>query len=502
MSQMFKQVFVVDFEFTTEPQGTPGERPVPLCLVAREVISGRVIRLWRDEFGSEPPYPIDESTLIVAYYASAEMGCHLALGWPMPARVLDLYAEFRQRTNGLILPAGKGLLGASVYFGLDHMDAAEKTDMRDLAIKWFQAPRTAQNRTDLIDYCQTDVDATARLLKAMLPGIDMPPAIAVRGRSMRAVAAMEHVGVPIDTVAQKRLTANWQGIQEGLIEVIDSAYGVFEGRTFKRQKFKNLVTRLGIPWPLTESGEIALDDRTFRHMAKAYPIISPLRELRYSLGQLRLLSDLSVGSDGRNRALLSPFRSRSGRNQPSNAKYIFGPAVWLRGLIRPEPGCGVAYIDWSQQEFGVAAALSGDLAMQDAYLSGDPYLAFAKRAGAVPDHATKDSHSEVRELFKQCVLGVQYGMREYLLAERIGQSHLAARELLAAHREAFRQFWMWSEAAVDHAMLHRSLSTVFGWTIHTGAGADPKSSQSEVSAKLPDAGERRGNAAAGVLLCH
>jgi hypothetical protein len=28
------------------------------------------------------------------------------------------------------------------------------------------------------------------------------------------------------------------------------------------------------------------------------------------------------------------------------------------------------------------AALSGDTAMQAAYLSGDPYLAFAKQAGA------------------------------------------------------------------------------------------------------------------------
>jgi DNA polymerase I len=49
----------------------------------------------------------------------------------------------------------------------------------------------------------------------------------------------------------------------------------------------------------------------------------------------------------------------------------------------------VAYIDWSQQEFGIAAALSGDIAMQAAYGSGDPYLDFAKQAGAVPRHATK-----------------------------------------------------------------------------------------------------------------
>jgi hypothetical protein len=72
---------------------------------------------------------------------------------------------------------------------------------------------------------------------------------------------------------------------------------------------------------------------------------------------MRLFADLAVGHDGRNRCLLSAFRSLTGRNQPSNARFIFGPSCWLRGLIRPEPGRAIAYVDWSQQEFGVAAAL-------------------------------------------------------------------------------------------------------------------------------------------------
>ena len=90
--------------------------------------------------------------------------------------------------------------------------------------------------------------------------------------------------------------------------------------------------------------------------------------------------------------ILTAFRARSVRNAPSNSKYIFGPSVWLRGLVKPPPGYGVAYIDWAQQEFGIAAALSGDKAMQAAYMTGDPYLAFAKQAGAVPPDATKASH--------------------------------------------------------------------------------------------------------------
>ena len=51
-------------------------------------------------------------------------------------------------------------------------------------------------------------------------------------------------------------------------------------------------------------------------MAKAYPEVSPMRELRSALSEMRL-SDLAVGADGRNRTILSAFRSRTGRNQPS-----------------------------------------------------------------------------------------------------------------------------------------------------------------------------------------
>jgi hypothetical protein len=55
-----------------------------------------------------------------------------------------------------------------------------------------------------------------------------------------------------------------------------------------------------------------------------------------------------------------------------------------------------------------------------AYRFGDPYLAFAKQAGAVPIDATKQSHSAERDLFKACVLAVQYGMVPDALALRIG----------------------------------------------------------------------------------
>ncbi|MBX7075615.1 MAG: hypothetical protein K1X71_20940, partial [Pirellulales bacterium] len=235
--------------------------------------------------------------------------------------------------------------------------------------------------------------------------------------------------------------------------------------SFSAARFGEYLTRSRIPWPHLPSGALDLSDNAFRQMARQFPAIAPLRELRYSLSQLRL-NDLAVGADGRNRCLLSAFASRTGRNQPSNARFIFGPSVWLRGLIQPAPGRAVAYLDWCQQEFGIAAALSGDARMADAYSSGDPYLAFAKQAGAVPADATKQTHAAERERFKVCALAVQYGMAETSLAAALGQTEAHARDLLRLHRETYPRFWRWSQAAVDHAMLHGYLETVFGWRVH------------------------------------
>jgi hypothetical protein len=622
----FDDVWLVDFEFH-QPHG---ERPEPICLVAREYRSGRSFRLWQDDFSMEirPPFEVGNDALFVAFYASAELGCFQSLGWPIPARILDLFCEFRCLSNGLDTPCGSSLLGALAYFGIDGIDVSDKAEMRELAIRG--GPYTQVERHSLLAYCETDVLGLAKLLTAMLPKIDLPRAM-LRGRYMAAAARMEWSGVPIDTEALTSLRDNWCGIKGRLTREIDRDYGVFvptgahrldpqsrlgaaiyraaaetgiqplhlaaavddvyaryreahapfiaaeiaarertglsvrrierwedSGRDhstwpaldvtarelaaehpelglgrgyvqeevaddtdhagllwdrlreptprllakhdreiideavvlaagapddlpddvelgFSAARWADWLIHNGIPWPRLASGNLALDDDTFRQMARVYPAVAPIRELRHALGEMRLFADLAVGIDGRNRCLLSAFRSLTGRNQPSNAKFIFGPSCWLRGLIRPEPGRAIAYVDWSQQEFGIAAALSGDPAMQSAYTSGDPYLTFAKQAGAVPPDATKETHKAERDLFKVCALAVQYGMGAKSLALSLDKPEAVARELLRLHRQTYPMFWAWSESAVDHAMLRGWLQTVFGWRVQVGPRANPRS---------------------------
>ena len=389
----------------------------------------------------------------------------------MPERVLDLFTEFRNRTNGVPIGNGAGLLGALAFFGLDGIGTAEKQQMRDLVLRG--GPWSDAERKVVLDYCQQDVDALARLLPRMLPAIDRPRAL-LRGRYMAAAARIERNGVPIDTGTLARLRMHWEGIQERLIAEIDAAYGVFEGRTFKAERFAQWLGRAGIPWPRLASGRLDLSDDAFRQAARAHPEVAALRELRYALSQLRL-SDLAVGRDGRNRCLLSAFRARTGRNQPSNTKFIFGPSVWLRGLIQPPPGHGaglhrlVAARVWHRRGAVGRSSHAGCLPL------GRSLPRFAKQAGAAPADATKASHKAVREQFKACVLAVQYGMGADALALRISQPPIRARELLRLHREIYRVFWRWSDRAVDYAMLTGGLHTCFGWRLRVSAEPNDRS---------------------------
>jgi DNA polymerase I len=466
----FRRIWCIDFEFISPD----GENPQPVCLVAKEIGTGRLIRLWQDQLGPEPPFEIDGETLIVAYYAPAEVGCFLALGWPVPTRLIDLYAEFRRETNALAVPEGRGLLAALSRHRITRITSDEKKAGRDLVIRG--SPWSESERHEILDYCESDVVCLPALLEAMLPAIaPAPQALGralLRGRYMVAVARMERTGVPIDQDTLTGIRDGWGLIKGDLIREVDADYGVYENGSFKAGLFAKYLADRGIAWPKTEAGRLQLDQDTFRDQAKVYPELAPLRELRHSLSELRI-EKLAVGSDGRNRAMLSPFGASTGRNTPSANRFIFGPSVWLRGLIKPGPGMAIAYIDWSSQEVAIAAALSGDPALIDAVASGDPYLSFAVRTRLAPEGATKASHRAVRDLCKACVLGTNYGMGARTLAFRANTSIVEAESLLRLLARTYPVFTEWQNKSVDVALLRGYMNTVFGWKLHVTGGTRP-----------------------------
>jgi DNA polymerase family A len=461
----FRSVWVGDTEFG----GAPGDIPAPRCAVFHEVHSSETVRMWEDELHAPaaPSWLTEPDNLFVAFFASAELGTFLALGWPLPRQVLDLYAEFRCLTNGKAFALGNSLVSALVHFELPALNAVEKQAMRRLALRG--GPWAEQERRDLLDYCEGDVRATTCLLKRMLPSIDLDRALQ-RGRYMRASASMEHVGVPVDRDSYVRVRSNLPELRTRAVQAVAGPDSPFVGDTLRSRDFAHWLDKRHISWPVDQRNRALFDAETFAAMSKRDARVRPIAKGRALLGQLNV-GDLTIGKDSRNRALLSPFRARSGRNQPSNSRFIMGCPSWMRVLVRPTQGQALGYLDFSQQELGIAAALSGDVAMQDAYRSGDAYLAFARQARAVPADATKRTHADVREVYKRCSLGVLFGMGAETLARRTGKSVYEAERLLVAHRRAYPTFWKWSDGVADVGRLHRLLHTVLGWQWIVGPDA-------------------------------
>jgi DNA polymerase I len=452
----FDEIVLADFEF----YGREGNRPTVVCLVAYELRSGRRFRLWQDQLGAKPPYRIDSRSLFVAFYASAELTCHLALGWELPRNIFDPFTEFRCLTNTSddFQPAAS-LLDALDHFHLDSISTRAKEFWRDVVMRG--PPWTDEERAGILEYCESDVQSLVKLLPVIpVPNLECS---LLRGSYMRADAWMRHRGIPVDKPLVDDMDAHWPDLRQEIIDDLNTRYPFFDGPVFKKKLLEQWVIEHRILyWPRTPTGQLATDAETLRAIATRCPEAAEFCSSKITLDQLKTF-ELAVGDDGRNRCMLSAYRSKTSRNQPSNSLFAFGLNAAFRSLIRPEPEKALVYLDFSGQEFAEAAYFSGDANMIAAYESGDPYSDWARKSNAMPADGNKRSHPQIRAVYKRSALGVIYGMGAKTLSEYVGVSELRARALLRSHRQTFPQFWRWSAAVYNAAISRRELQTVFGW---------------------------------------
>ncbi len=452
----FENIYLIDFEF----QELPGELPSPICAVGKNILTGEV-RCWTNHKPHSPPvYTTGPRDLVVAYAAEAEGKCIRALNWPLPTNCLDLYAVFRCYQNTFGENSPSSLLCALDTFTLPGLGVLQKEQMRKLAIRG--GPFSQEEMSALCRYCQTDVEALEQLLPKLCHVVDLRHALLMGRYSMNAVSAMQRAGIPM-APALCQIVDSKDAIRTQLISQVDKQFGVYSGTTFSHSKFRSFLDEHKISWPRTKTGMLCVDEQTFKERALVHPFLAPLAELRKTVTLFQSISP-SIGSDGRNRTAIRPFASSTGRNQPSTSACVYAWPKWFRHLIRPREGRAVINLDFEQQEFLIAAALSGDRNMLDAYYSGDPYLGTAIRSGRVPSTATKSSHPRERALHKTASLAIQYQCTAHGLGHLVG-GYSQARQLIEEHQAVYASYHRWSQDQIDRVMLGSSLTTPFGWTI-------------------------------------
>ena len=451
--------------------GVEGDPITPLCRVAIELRTGRIVRQWQDELGPFSPYHRD--ALVFSYSLPAEFGCHLQKGWNEPAHAIDALVEFRHHTNDGI-SRSRGLGDALRFFGLDSLDLAHKDTMRKRIMQG--PPFTTEERTKIIDYAEDDARGLVRLAPSLFATIRSWPHALHRGHVQWAIAKIEQRGLPIDLPLVSRLRRHWEGMKTSMVTALDP-FGVYEiingVAHFRMQRFEEFVAYYRLQWPRLASGKPCTDEETFREMAILYPIVNPLRELKCSLSQLRL-NDLAVGNDGRNRCPLWAYGTKTARCAPSTTKYVFGPAKWLRFTVAPRLPLALIHRDYKQQEVRIAAIESGDEALLAACEGGDVYLGIAEQIGLLRDSMSVEERDAVRDLAKIIVLSIQYGAGGNSLASRTGMTRSEAHEVLARLRACFHRFQDYTYSVGDHAGLDLEISTCFDWRMKCPSGSNPR----------------------------
>lgn len=319
------------------------------------------------------------------------------------------------------------------------LDQEEKDAMRDLILSKDLA-KIQQNMEAILAYCESDTLYLVPLLEAINKALQEEGLEGFledqlkRGRYAVAVGKSESLGIPINASLLTRIIQETPKILDLHKEKVNAFFPYFVPETTKPDKlrkngsvfhykpkparkdggaFQTYVGSLQIPnFPRTKTGKYKSDKDTL----EAWGYWEGLEALwKYNKTEASLkwfnkenkngFFDRFSNLDECVRPYYGIFGTQTGRNAAKAKTFPLAMSSWLRSIVQPKLGNYIIGSDFSQQEVYVAAQLSKDQNLLDAYNSGDVYLAFAKQANLVPHDATKQSHKLERMLCKSTVLG-------------------------------------------------------------------------------------------------
>ena len=187
------------------------------------------------------------------------------------------------------------------------------------------------------------------------------------------------------------------------------------------------------------------------------PIVADVLEYRqyaklkstYADGLLKV-----VDPDGRIRTSFQMTVTATGRLSSTEPNLQNIPARTevgsrIRGMFVAAPGNVLVDADYSQVELRLLAHISGDEAMQQAFLSGQDFhtLTAAKVFHVAPEEVT----SRMRSSAKAVNFGIVYGISAFSLAQDIGVSVAEAKEYMERYFDTYRGVKRYMEQVVETA---------------------------------------------------
>src|SRR5258708_2647244 len=420
-------------------------------------------------YPKRPPWDRGDPFLTVGFALSAEAGSKLNIDWPFPSPAIDLYAEYMVLHNTEMSRGEDGkqpgptLIGACRRYRVVGMDKTYKEDMRALA--YTKTDHTPEEIALLQDYCIEDTRMTMRLFKAMLPRIDLLRA-PIRGAFMMEIERMRWGGLPVDMPTYRLTEQRAPLVVPKMREELNHKLGaeVYFHNVFKRKTMLGVMRRNNIPIPIDpKTRKESCATRLIKSMIDTHPLLKEYYEDKRMIDALKNLK-LEIGSDGRNRCWLNPFGQKTGRNNPSTNRSLWGLPHTMRSFLKPGSGMAIAQGDFGSEEIGIAAALSKDPQLMADYLSGDPYRQFAAASLGILNPTEQQ-----RQVYKATVLGQIYGLGATSLARNLGIPKSHAEQIIDQMHVRYPVLNAWLKRITTKAAHAVPIVCTLGWSL-TGRG--------------------------------
>jgi DNA polymerase-1 len=284
----------------------------------------------------------------------------------------------------------------------------------------------------------------------------------------QVLAAMEDVGVRIDTYRMGEITAR---LRDRVEELEAKAYEL-AGEEFVLgspvQLGRVLFERLGLTPGRKGKTGYSTDTKVLRAIRSDHEIVPVIEEWREYTKLLNTylgpLPDM-IGADGRLHTTFNQAVASTGRLSTSNPNLQAIPIRTelgreIRSAFVAEPGTRLLSADYSQIELRILAHVSGEPKLREAFERGDDIHTATAAEVLGKDPATLTHHD--RSIAKMINFGIVYGISAYGLSENLEIPREQAQEYIDAYLARFPHVQDFIERTIQQATEDGYVTSLLG----------------------------------------
>lgn len=329
---------------------------------------------------------------------------------------------------------------------------------------------------DVVNYACEDADITLQLADVLLPQLEAEGLMGLyRDVEMPLLSVLMHMelqGVALDTAHLASFSRELATQIDALQQSIQAHAGVPFNVDSPKQLGDVLFEHLAIPAKVkkTSTGQYPTSEAVLSKLTDAHPIVGEVLEYR-KLKKLRStyvepLPTLLHPETGRVHTTYMQVVAATGRLSSKDPNLQNIPIRTEQGreirkaFVPSAPDRVLVAADYSQVELRIAAAMSGEQGLIEAFQKGEDIHAAtaAKVFGVALEEVTREQRSQA----KAVNFGILYGQGAFGLAENLGISRKEAKSIIDAYHAQFAGLEAFTQECVAKAREAGQAVTLLG----------------------------------------